>query len=147
MQLVDRIQDCNGCGACVVACKYRCVKMKKDENGNNRPVVNENGCNKCNACVLFCPVYNPVDMPGFEEFYDAPEEENVRGRDMAPIYRATMRAAREGRHAEFAGTLCQIAALKSLRGDTLDNIAVFPVFCDDEQRRSNPACAVCKFYE
>ena len=147
MQLVERVPDCNGCGACVVACKYRCVKMEKDEDGNVRPRVNENGCSKCNACMLFCPVYNPVGMPAFEEFYDAPEGEDVRAREMAPLYRATMRAAREGRRAEFVGTLCQIAALKSLRGDTLDNVAVFPIFCDEQQRRSNQACAVCKFYE
>ena len=71
----------------------------------------------------------------------ATKDEAIKAREII------LEGAREGRHAEFAGTLCQIAALKSLRGDTLDNIAVFPVFCDDEQRRSNPACAVCKFYE
>ena len=132
----------------MVACKYRCVKMEKDVDGNSRPVVNENGCSKCNACMLFCPLYNPVELPVFEEFFDAPEGVDVRDRDMAPIYRAAMRGAREGKHTEFAGTLCQIAALKSLNGDKIPpNLLLFPIFCDDEQRRSNPACAVCKFYE
>ena len=142
------LRRCAGCGACVVACKYRCVKMEKDGDGNSRPVVNENGCSKCNACMLFCPLYNPVELPVFEEFFDAPEGVDVRDRDMAPIYRAAMRGAREGKHTEFAGTLCQIAALKSLNGDKIPpNLLLFPIFCDDEQRRSNPACAVCKFYE
>lgn len=122
--------------------------MEKDGDGNSRPVVNENGCSKCNACMLFCPLYNPVELPVFEEFFDAPEGVDVRDRDMAPIYRAAMRGAREGKHTEFAGTLCQIAALKSLNGDKIPpNLLLFPIFCDDEQRRSNPACAVCKFYE
>ena len=106
MQLVDRVELCNGCGACRVACKYQCVKMKENEEGL------------------------------------------IRKRDMAPIYRATMREAKAGKHVEFVGTLCQIAALKSLRGDKLShNIAIFPVYCDEEQRKSCAACAACRFYE
>lgn len=146
MQLTERIKDCNGCGACVVACKYVCVKMEENENGLNRPKVNEDGCNKCNACMLFCPLYNTVELPDFQEFFEA--NEDVRVRDMAPIYRATMRSAKEGRHTQFVGTLCQIAALKSLRGDKLGhNLALFPVYCDEEQRKSNPACTACRFYK
>ena len=41
MQLIDRVEDCNGCGACAAACKYRCVKIEKDGGGNSRPVVKE----------------------------------------------------------------------------------------------------------
>ena len=145
MQLTERIKNCNGCGACVVACKYACVKME-DADGQRRPNVNENGCNKCNACMLFCPLYNEVLLPEFEEFFEAAED--VRKRDMAPIYRATMRSVKEGKYTEFVGTLCQIAALKSLRGDKLaHNLALFPVYCDEEQRKSNPACAACIFYK
>lgn len=145
MQLVDRIKECNGCEACVVACKYVCVKMK-EESGGKVPEVNENGCNKCNACMLYCPLYNPVELPEFEEFYES--KEDVRKRDMAPIYRATMRSVKEGRHTEFVGTLCQIAALKSLRGDKLaHNLAIFPVYCGEEQRKSCASCAACRFYK
>ena len=146
MQLVDRVELCNGCGACRVACKYQCVKMKENEEGLIRPVKDENGCQKCNACMLFCPIYNPVELPEFETFYDSAED--VRKRDMAPIYRATMTEAKAGKHVEFVGTLCQIAALKSLRGDKLShNIAIYPVYCDEEQRKSSAACAACRFYE
>lgn len=146
MQLIDRVKDCNGCGACRVACKYQCVKIKENEEGQLRPVVDENGCQKCNACMLYCPLYNPVELPEFEDFYDC--KEDVRKRDMAPIYRAAMRSVKEGKHTEFIGTLCQIAALKSLRGDKLaNNLILYPVYCDEEQRASNPACAVCRFYK
>ena len=120
--------------------------MKENEEGLIRPVKDENGCQKCNACMLFCPIYNPVELPEFETFYESAED--VRKRDMAPIYRATMREAKAGKHVEFVGTLCQIAALKSLRGDKLShNIAIYPVYCDEEQRKSCASCAACRFYE
>ena len=67
---------------------------------------------------------------------------------MAPIYRSVMRNVKEGKYTEFVGTLCQIAALKSLRGDKLaHNLALFPIFCDEEQRKSNAACMACPFYK
>lgn len=145
MQLTDRVKNCNGCEACVVGCKYSCVKMK-EENVRKFPVVNEDGCSKCNACILYCPLYNPVELPEFEEFFDS--KEDVRKREMAPIYRATMRSLKEGQHTEFVGTLCQIAALKSLRGDKLaHNLAIFPIYCSEEQRKSNEACMACPFYK
>ena len=109
------------------------------KDGCKVPVVNEDGCSKCNACMLYCPLYNPVELPDFEEFFES--EEDVRKRDMAPLYRATMRKLKDGKNAEFVGTLCQIAALKSLRGDKLGhNLAVFPIYCSEEQRQSSSAC-------
>jgi len=145
MQLTERVKNCNGCEACIVGCKYSCIKMKEEE-GRKLPEINEGACSKCNSCVLYCPLYNPVELPDFEEFFDS--EEDVRKRDMAPIYRATMRSVKEGKHTEFVGTLCQIAALKSLRGDKLaHNLALFPIYCDEEQRKSSPACMACPFYK
>ena len=145
MQLTDRVKHCNGCEACVVGCKYSCVKMKESA-GRKLPEINEDGCSKCNACILYCPLYNPVELPEFAEFFDSPED--VRKREMAPIYRSVMRNIKEGKYTEFVGTLCQIAALKSLRGDKLaHNLALFPIFCDEEQRKSNAACMACPFYK
>ena len=46
MQLVDRVELCNGCGACRVACKYQCVKMKENEEGFLYPVIDEEKCIK-----------------------------------------------------------------------------------------------------
>ena len=43
MQLTERVKNCNGCEACVVGCKYVCVKMEEDKNGIKYPVVNEDG--------------------------------------------------------------------------------------------------------
>ena len=71
MQLTDRVKNCNGCAACVVGCKYVCVRMEERPEGQGKkkqPVINENGCNRCNACALFCPLFNPVELPEFEQY-------------------------------------------------------------------------------
>lgn len=148
MQLTERIKNCNGCSACVVACKYVCVKMEEpaEDSIKKIPVVNENGCNKCNACVLFCPLYNPVELPVFEEYYKYDEE--YEKRDMPKLYRQTMRSVKAGEHTEFIGTLCQIAALKSLMGDKLrPNLILRPLYCDEEKRSKEEACRECIFYK
>ena len=148
MQLTDRVKNCNGCSACVVGCKYVCVKMEDRPEGRGskkQPVVNENGCNRCNACVLFCPLFNPVQLPDFEQYYEFSEEYGER--DMPAIYRKTMRDVKAGQHVEFAGTLCEIAALKSLFGDKLyPNLILKPLYCDNEKRANEPCCRECVFY-
>lgn len=162
MQIVDQVKNCNGCGACVVACKYQCMSMRdwedekskvvldnhKDEMSPKKriPVRDENGCQKCNACVLFCPLFNPVELPNFEEFFEY--EESFEKRDLPAHYREVMRSVRAGKRTEFVATLCEIAALKSLLGDIIpENLILRPMYCDDERREKDPVCKNCKFYE
>ena len=148
MQLQERVKNCNGCAACVGGCKSVCVKMKDLEEGRikREPIIDENGCSRCNACFLFCPLFNPVELPEFEEFYEYSEA--FEGRDMPKLYRETMRNVKAGQQVEFVGTLCEIAALKSLSGDKIrPNLTLKPLYCDDEKRAKDPACAVCTFYQ
>jgi len=144
LQIIDRIDYCTGCEACVVGCKFNCVKMITDEQGFKRPVIDENGCDRCNNCLLYCPVYNPVELPKFEDYYTG--DDAFYERNMAAVYRRTMRSLKSGTTTEFAGTLCQIAALKSLMGDKLSHdLRLKPLACDpDDPKR--PECAQCTFY-
>lgn len=145
MQLTDIIKNCNGCEACAVGCKHACIKIQKNQAGRKFPVKNEDGCQKCNNCILYCPIYNPVELPEFEQFYEYDEE--YYWRDMAKVYRETMRKVRAGTTTSFTGTLCQIAALKSLMGDKLSHdLRIFPLYCDPEHPR-RPECAACPFYK
>ena len=143
MQLTDRVKNCNGCEACVVGCKYNCVKMEYDDQHRKYPVINEDGCTKCNNCFLYCPLYNPLTLPEFEEFYEYKEE--FYERDMAAVYREITRTIKSGSGAEFVGTLCQIAALKSLMGDRLpQQLRIYPLYCDPQMPR-RPECGGCPF--
>ncbi|MEG1164300.1 MAG: 4Fe-4S dicluster domain-containing protein [Anaerovoracaceae bacterium] len=145
MQITDTVKNCNGCEACVVGCKYTCIKMEKNEDGTKYPVVNENGCQKCNACKLFCPIYNPVELPEFEDFFEYKEE--FYNRDMAAVYRETKRSLKSNQRTEFVGTLCQIAALKSLMGDKLSHhLVLFPLHCDKDNPKREE-CKTCIFYK
>ncbi|MBQ1715495.1 MAG: hypothetical protein II035_03975 [Firmicutes bacterium] len=163
MQLLERVKYCNGCAACVVPCKHNAVKMYARDSEEAREIldrfsdtqpkkgkkpvaiVQEGACDRCNACVLYCPIFNPVELPVFDEWYEFREE--FCNRDMPKIYRETMRSARSGRHTEFVGTLCEIAALKSLNGDKIPaNLILKPLVCTKEKRDQEPVCRECVFY-
>lgn len=145
MQLKEDIKKCNGCGACVVGCKDRCVKIIEDEKGLRYPKVNEDGCNRCNNCKLYCPVFNPVDMPKIEDFYQY--DEAFYKRNMAEVYRDGMRRLKGGETVEFSGTLCQIAAIISLMGNKVNpRLKLYPLHCDKNSPK-RPECVECIFYE
>ena len=85
-----------------------------------------------------------MDLPDFDDWYEFNEE--YYKRDMPPVYRQTMRSAKTGQHTEFVGTLCQIAALKSLMGDRLrPNLVIYPMICTEETREKY-GCRECAFY-
>jgi len=163
MQLVDRVNYCNGCAACVVPCKLSCVKMygrteeevktilenaakpQGKDDTKKVPFLNEGGCSRCNACVLYCPIYNPIDMPTFTEWYEYDEKFDVE--DKPQKYREAMRGIRAGQHTEFIGTLCEIAALISLMGGRIaPNLILKPMLCDAEKREKEECCKHCIFY-
>ena len=146
MQMYERIPGCNGCGACVLGCNRRfCIKMVRDENGRWLPRIDENSCDRCNNCYLYCPLYNPVKLPSFSQYYEYDDE--YYDRDMPPIYRAVLRQSKQGQVTDFAGTLCQIAGLKSVMGDKLrPNVRIYPIHCDPDHPR-RPECVACPFIE
>lgn len=145
MQIVDRVPDCNGCSACIVGCYDRTIEMKKDpKTGNKYPRVKENGCSKCNNCILYCPLYLPVELPTFTQYFAY--DRTYYERDMPKIYRETMRDAKAGKHIHFTGPLCQVAALQALLGDTIPpNLTILPLACDPGHP-DRPECARCHFW-
>lgn len=141
----ETVLNCNGCEACVVGCKNSCIKMGTGEDGIKRLIVNTNGCQMCNNCKLFCPIFNPVELPEFESFYEY--NDDFYKRNMSKVYRETMRKLKQGEAVKFAGTLCQIAALKSLMGDKLhERLELMPIHCDPEHP-ARKECNGCIFYK
>ena len=50
---------CTGCLACVNSCHFGALKMKTNEEGFYRPMLEENKCVKCNLCEKSCPIVTP----------------------------------------------------------------------------------------
>lgn len=145
MQIVDRIENCNGCGACIIGCKKYCIKMEEKEDKSKKPKIYEDSCILCNNCILYCPLYMPVNMPEFETFYEY--DDKYYYRDMEKVYREALRKSKTGETTEFTGTLCQIAGLISLMGDKIKpNVNFYPLYCDPENPRREE-CKECKFIE
>lgn len=51
---------CTGCGACVSACRIKCIQMKEDEYGVLYPRVDKKKCIQCGICMEVCHVLHHV---------------------------------------------------------------------------------------
>lgn len=47
--------ECCGCSACYAICPQRAIVMKKDTEGFEYPIINEEECIKCLLCLSVCP--------------------------------------------------------------------------------------------
>ena len=49
---------CTGCMACVNACSHNAIKVIADEEGFDRPCVDDKSCIECGLCQKVCPINN-----------------------------------------------------------------------------------------
>lgn len=47
---------CTGCAACFTACPHKAITMHFDEEGFEKPVINQDACVDCGLCQSVCPV-------------------------------------------------------------------------------------------
>ena len=51
--------SCTGCMACYNACHHRAIEIVNDEEGFQRPVINQDICVDCKLCSVVCPISSP----------------------------------------------------------------------------------------
>lgn len=50
--------DCTGCMACVSVCAHHAINIMQDEEGFDRPQIDDSKCVECGLCQKTCPINN-----------------------------------------------------------------------------------------
>jgi len=56
---------CSVCGMCVPVCKSEALSITKDDNGNEKIVVDKVQCKSCGLCIATCPAGATFQKEGF----------------------------------------------------------------------------------
>ena len=60
MDILENIEDCTGCYACLNICPRSAITMNFNDNGFFYPEINKELCINCNLCKRTCPI---IDSP------------------------------------------------------------------------------------
>lgn len=55
MIVIEKKEDCCGCGACTQICPKSCITIEEDSSGFSYPKVDTSNCIGCDLCVRACP--------------------------------------------------------------------------------------------
>ena len=58
MIILQKLEDCCGCTACVQICPKECISMQFDKEGFDYPIIDITKCIDCGLCNKVCPVIN-----------------------------------------------------------------------------------------
>ncbi len=62
MKLVEKLENCCGCGACKNACPKNAISMKSNNEGFLYPDINKSLCVECGLCKNVCAFVKPLDI-------------------------------------------------------------------------------------
>lgn len=60
MNIICNTSECTGCMACANICPYHAISVVQDEEGFDRPKIDQKLCMDCGLCQKTCPInYHP----------------------------------------------------------------------------------------
>lgn len=79
MKNICNIEECTGCMACVNVCAHQAIYVKADDEGFDRPVIDEALCVDCGLCVKTCPInHHPLANEAKEVYSGWSSDDVVR---------------------------------------------------------------------
>ena len=79
--IMEEIDKCYGCGACVEVCPKKCLKLEKDILGFKKiDVIDKQSCISCGACTRVCEAHNMKkgqDIQKLRRYYAQNKNKNV----------------------------------------------------------------------
>lgn len=122
---------CTGCSACASVCPIDCIRMKADNEGFLRPVIDESRCLHCGKCQKICPVIIPIEDDGIH-----PKSYAARSKDKEVVAHSSS----GGLFTVFASCVLRRGGVVIAAGFDTDYTVVHKVCADvnrlDELRRS-----------
>ena len=125
--VVDKKEQCCGCGACADACALSCIKMETDCEGFSYPVVEVSRCVSCGKCVAVCPISHARDAmhPSVDDVayaYVAGGEEIVKSSSSGGAFSLIMDAffTRHENAVVVGASFCEMAVCHSIADNRTD---------------------------
>lgn len=80
--VIEKKEDCTGCGACEYVCPKQAIKLDSDKEGFLEPIVDRNKCVDCGLCIASCHIRNNANYSvlNYEQYAIKHKDDKIRGR-------------------------------------------------------------------
>lgn len=80
--VIQKKEDCTGCGACEYVCPKQAIKLNSDKEGFLEPIVDIDKCVDCGLCIANCHIRNNHDCKpsNYEQYAIKHKDDNIRAR-------------------------------------------------------------------
>lgn len=120
--MIDFGDNCLGCGGCELVCSLKAVKLKLNDEGFWKAIVNKSKCSNCGLCDKICPINSKV------------LNRNTKGYSFKSFDKGVLSNSASGGFAyEISKMNIANMPICSVQYDTDKNMPIHKVFKDDKK--------------